>query len=326
MSTLRFGYKLCSEERTAPQLVEDARRAEEAGFDFAAISDHFHPWTDVQGESPFVWSTIGAIANATDRLVIGTAVTCPTVRIHPAIVAQAAATSATLLPDRFWLGVGTGENLNEHITGAAWPDPTMRRKMLREALHVMRRLWTGELVTHEGPFFAVEAARIYSLPERELPVYVAAAGKESAELAAEIGDGLITTSPDAEVLQAFRSAGGTGPRLAEMAVSYHADTGSALKNVIRCWPLVGIPGELPTELPLPRHFEQAAMTVREDDVRDKVVAGPEVEHYIERIQTYAAAGLDHVFLHQIGRDQEPFFRFAESELLPALRDTFRAAA
>jgi G6PDH family F420-dependent oxidoreductase len=326
MSTLRFGYKLCSEERTAPELVEDACRAEEAGFDFAAISDHFHPWTDVQGESPFVWATIGAIARATERLEIGTTVTCPTVRIHPTIVAQAAATCATLLPGRFWLGVGTGENLNEHITGAAWPDPLTRRKMLQEAVHVMRRLWTGELVTHAGPFFSVEAARIYSLPEREIKVLVAAGGDESAELAAEIGDGLITTSPDPDVVQTFLQAGGTGPRLAEMAVSFHADRKAALKNVIRCWPLVGIPGELPSELSLPRHFEQAAMTVREEDVRDKVVAGANVEDFVQRIQTYADAGLDHVFLHQVGKEQEPFFNFAERELLPALHDAFRAAA
>jgi G6PDH family F420-dependent oxidoreductase len=324
--SLRIGYKLCSEERTAPELVDDARRAEECGFDFAAISDHFHPWTDTQGESPFVWSSIGAIAHATERLEIGTAVTCPTGRIHPAILAQAAATSATLLPGRFWLGVGTGENLNEHITGGTWPAPSTRRDMLREAVHVMRRLWSGELVTHTGQFFGVDTARLYSLPEHEPRVYVAAGGKASAELAATIGDGLITTSPDKQVVHAFAEAGGTGPRIAEMAVSFDQDESKALKNVLRSWPLMGIPGELPAELPLPRHFEQAAAQMRLDDVRDKVVAGADVARYSDRIRVYADAGLDHVFLHQVGRDQEPFFRFAERELLPALRKEFAAAA
>jgi coenzyme F420-dependent glucose-6-phosphate dehydrogenase len=323
---LRTGYKLCSEERAAPELVEDARRAEESGFDFAAISDHFHPWTDTQGESPFVWSTIGAIAHATERIEIGTAVTCPTGRIHPAIVAQAAATSATLLPGRFWLGVGTGENLNEHITGGTWPALTARRAMLREAVHVMRRLWSGELVTHAGEFFRVETARLYSLPEHEPKIFVAAGGEASAELAATIGDGLITTSPDKAVVHTFSEAGGAGPRIAEMAVSFDQDESKALKNVLRSWPLMGIPGELPAELPLPRDFEQAAEQVRLDDVRDKVVAGADVARYVEQIRVYADAGLDHVFLHQVGRDQEPFFRFAENELLPALRKEFAEAA
>jgi coenzyme F420-dependent glucose-6-phosphate dehydrogenase len=323
---LRIGYKLCSEERTASELVGDARRAEECGFDFAAISDHFHPWTDAQGESPFVWSTIGAIAQTTERLEIGTAVTCPTARIHPAIVAQAAATSATLLPGRFWLGVGTGENLNEHILGGAWPEPSTRRAMLREAVYVMRRLWSGELVTHAGDHFRVETARLYSLPEREPRIYVAAASEESAELAATIGDGLITTSPDERVVDAFARAGGTGPRIAEMTVSFGDDETKALKHALRAWPLIGIPGELPAELPLPRHFEQAAQQVREDDVRDKVVAGADVARYLDSFRRYAAAGIDHVFLHQIGRDQESFLRFAQSELLPALRKEFAEAA
>lgn len=217
---LRIGYKLCSEERSAPELVNDARGAEEAGFDFAAISDHFHPWTDAQGESPFVWSTIGAIPAITERIEIGTAVTCPIARIHPATVAQAAATAATLLPGRSWLGVGTGENLNEHITGGPWPALSTRREMMREAVHVMRRLWSGELVTHTGAFFAVETARLYSLPESEPRSLVAAGGDAAAELAAAVGDGLITTSPDRKVVDAFQAAGGTGPRLAEMAVSF----------------------------------------------------------------------------------------------------------
>lgn len=320
--TLRIGYKLCSEERSALELVDDARRAEETGFDFAAISDHFHPWTDLQGQSPFVWCTLGGIATVTERLEIGTAVTCPAARIHPAIVAQAAATASTLLPGRFWLGVGTGENLNEHIIGGAWPAVSTRREMLREAVHVMRRLWAGELVSHSGAHYTVETARLYSLPDLEPQVFVAASGDEAAELAAAIGDGIIMTSPDAKVVDAFVDARGSGPRLAEMAVSFDRDEGRALKNALRAWPLLGIPGELPSELPLPRHVEQVAELVRTDDIRGSLVAGSNVVSYVDRIRTYVEAGLDHVFLHQIGHDQEPFFRFAERELLPAVREEF----
>lgn len=317
--SLRIGYKLCSEERSAQQLLDDARRAERAGFDFVAISDHFHPWTDTQGESPFVWSVLGAIAAVTDRLEVGTAVTCPTGRIHPAIVAHAAATSATLLPGRFWLGVGTGENLNEHITGGVWPSATTRREMLREAVHVMRRLWTGELVTHAGDWYTVDTARLYSLPDQPPRVYVAAGGPASAELAADIGEGLITTSPDRAVVDAFAGAGGTGPRLAEMAVSFHDDENEALKRAVNAWPLIGLPGELSTELPLPRHFEQAAELVREQDARGSVVVGRDPRSYLDRVRSYVEAGTDHVFMHQIGREQERFLDFAGTDLLPAIR-------
>ena len=193
---MKFGTKLCAEERSATDLVRDAVRAEETGFDFAAISDHFHPWVSAQGESPFVWSVLGGVAAATDEIEVGTAVTCPTVRMHPVIVAHAAATAASMLPGRFFLGVGTGEWLNEHVTGARWPRPDERREMLREAVGLMRSLWSGESVTHRGEHFTVEGARLFSLPDDPIPVFVAAGGERAATLAGEIGDGLIGTAPD----------------------------------------------------------------------------------------------------------------------------------
>src|SRR3954447_9493201 len=183
----RLGYTLSSEEFDAATLVAQAERAERAGFAFASISDHFHPWIDAQGESPFVWGTLGAISQRTERIELMTGVSCPTTRVHPAIVAQAAATMAQLLPGRFSLGVGTGENLNEHIVGERWPGVVERQDRLEEAIEVIRKLWEGKLISHRGEHFMVENARVYSLPEEPPPLLVAVAGESSVELAAHWG-------------------------------------------------------------------------------------------------------------------------------------------
>src|SRR5918999_5439684 len=205
-----FGYALSSEEHGPTVLVENARRAEAAGFEFAMISDHFHPWADAQGQSPFVWSVIGGIAQATDRIRLGTGVTCPTIRIHPAIIAQAAATSASMMEGRFFLGLGTGENLNEHVVGEGWAAPDERLAMLEEAIEVIRLLWQGGYQTHRGEFYEVEQARLYTLPEEPPGIAVAAAKPLSAELAGRAADAFINTSPDAKTIEAFESAGGRG--------------------------------------------------------------------------------------------------------------------
>jgi G6PDH family F420-dependent oxidoreductase len=315
---MRIGYKLCSEERTAPQLVDDARRAEAAGLSFAAISDHFHPWIGAQGQSPFVWAVLGAVADATSTLEVGTAVTCPTIRMHPAIVAQAAATAATLLPGRFFLGVGTGENLNEHVVGRGWPNVETRQRMLREAVDVVRALWEGDEVTIEGDYHVVDNARLYSLPPSSPPVYVAAAGPGSAALAGEIGDGLIATSPESDLVDRFIDAGGRGPRLAEILVCVDEDEDSAMETVLETWPLPAMPGPLTAELPLPKHFEAAAKSVRADDLRRSITVGVDPEAYLTAVRRYAEAGFNHVILHQIGPQQERFFRFVADKLLPML--------
>ena len=239
---MRFGYKLCSEERTAAELVADAEGAEAAGFDLAAVSDHFHPWLDAQGQSPFAWTVLGAIARATERLTVGTMVTCPTMRLHPAIVAQAAATTATLLPGRWFLGVGTGERLNEHVVGGDWPEPDDRRAMLRDAIVMIRRLWSGDETSYEGEYLQVEAARLYSLPDEPPPLYVAASGEGAATLAAELGDGLITTAPDTALVDAFRSAEGEGPVLGEVTACWGMPEDDAFDELRRRWPLPGIRG------------------------------------------------------------------------------------
>ena len=316
MADVQLGYTLSSEEHTPTDLVRHARSAEDAGFAFSSISDHYHPWVDRQGHSPFVWSVIGGIAATTERMHLGTGVTCPTVRTHPAIIAQAAATSAAMMPGRFYLGVGSGEALNEHITGERWPETEIRQAMLEEAVAVMRLLWQGGNQSHHGTYYTVENARLYTLPAEPVPVMVAAAGPNAAELAGRIGDGLISTSPNKEVVQAFERAGGTGPRYGQITVCWGQDEDAALKTAHEIWPNSGIPGELGQELPTPAHFEQAAQLVTPETVAKSVVVGPDASTYLSKIDEYIQAGFDHVYIHQIGPDQAGFIRFAEREILP----------
>jgi coenzyme F420-dependent glucose-6-phosphate dehydrogenase len=314
---LEIGYKLCSEEHPATDMVRFAVRAEEAGFGFAMISDHFHPWVDAQGESPFVWGVIGAVANATDHLRVATGVTCPTMRMHPALVAHAAATSASLLRGRFLLGLGSGENLNEHVLGGRWPPADERLDMLEEAIDVIRLLWEGGWSSYQGAHYTLEGARLYSMPKDPPPILVAAGGPRAAELAGRVGDGLIGTAPDRDVFDAFDAAGGTGkPRFGEVTVCWAEDEAEARRTAFRRWPNAAIEGELVAELPLPRHFEQAASMLDEDAVAEKVVCGPDPELHLDAIRTYADAGFDHVWIHQVGPDQEGFFRFYQREVLP----------
>ncbi len=319
---MQIGYKLCSEEQSPRELVQCAQRAEEIGLSFAMISDHFHPWIDRQGQSSFVWAVLGGIAQVTKRIKIGTAVTCPTVRIHPAIIAQAAATAATMLPERFMLGVGSGENLNEHIFADHWPEADVRQGMLEEAVEIIRLLWQGGQQSHYGCYYTIENARIYTLPESLPPIMIAAAGPKAAELAGRIGDGLIATSPDKELEEQFDRAGGKGkPRYAEMTVCWAEDEKKARQTAFECWPNVAIKGELTQVLPAPAHFEQAVKMLKEEDVAEQIVCGPDPVPYIEDLREYEKAGFTNVFIHQIGPDQSGFFAFCERELLPRLGHT-----
>jgi G6PDH family F420-dependent oxidoreductase len=317
---INVGFTLSSEEFGPRELVKFAVRAEDAGFDYALISDHFHPWTDVQGHSPFVWVVIGAVAQATKKLRLGTGVTCPTVRMHPALVAQAAATAASVMPGRFFLGVGTGEYLNEHITGQPWPAYSRRLEMLKEAVGIIRELWKGEIVTEYGKHFTVENARIYTLPEKLPPIYVAASGPESATMAGETGDGLISTAPEKSLIADFEKAGGESkPRYGQMTVCWADSEKKAKQTALKHWPTGAVPGAAKTELPLPEHLESAAKLVREDDVAKDIVCGPDPKAHIDQIRKYADAGFDHVYIHQVGPDQEECIRFYEREVFPALK-------
>jgi G6PDH family F420-dependent oxidoreductase len=316
----KIGYQLSSEEHRPEDLVRYARMAEEHGFDYATISDHFHPWIDAQGQSPFVWSVIGAIAEATREVPLGTWVTCPTTRIHPAIIAQAAATSASLMPGRFFLGVGTGENLNEHILGHAWPETEVRQARLEEAIEVIRLLWQGGNRSHHGQYYTVQNARLYTLPDELPPLLVAVGGPRSAELAGRVGDGLISTAPEAEMVRAFDAAGGRGkPHYGSVTVCWAADEASARKTAHRVWPTSAMESSLSWELPLPEHFQDVAKLLTEDAVAEEIVCGPDPDRYVEAIDEYVESGFDHVAVHQVGPDQEGFFRFFAREVMPRLR-------
>jgi G6PDH family F420-dependent oxidoreductase len=316
-----IGYTLSSEEFGPRELVRFARRAEEAGFDFASISDHFHPWVDKQGNSPFVWATLGGVAEATERIRVGTGVTCPTVRIHPAIIAHAAATATIMFEGRFFLGLGTGENLNEHILGDRWPETNVRQEMLEEAVEVIRLLWQGGLQSHHGRHYTVENARLYTLPAQPPPIVVAAGGPKSTELAARIGEGMFGLVPDGTVIDRFEKAGGKGkPRYGQLHVCWAEDEAEARKTAREYWPNAAVAGALNWELPLPSHFEDATKLVSEEDVAESVVCGPDPERHVTGIREFIDAGYDNVYFHQVGPDQEGFIEFAAKELLPRLDD------
>jgi G6PDH family F420-dependent oxidoreductase len=320
---MQLGYALSSEEHGPQDLVRHAAQAEAAGFEFALISDHFHPWIDRQGQSSFVWSVIGGIAQATERLQLGTGVTCPFMRTHPAIIAQAAATAAAMMPGRFFLGVGSGENLNEHIIGEHWPPVDVRQEMLEEAVEIIRELWQGRVTSHFGYYFVLENARLYTLPDEPPPIMMAAGGTEAAELAGRIADGLISTAPKAELVEAFEGepdgAGESGrPRYCQLTVCWASDEASARRTAHEWWPNAALASPLKSELPLPAHFEAAAEKVTEDMVAEEVVCGPDPEKHLEKIHEMVEAGYDHVYIHQVGPDQEGFMRFYQAEIMPNL--------
>jgi G6PDH family F420-dependent oxidoreductase len=313
---VRIGYFLATEEFAPAELLDQARAAERAGFHGFWISDHYHPWNEAQGQSPFVWSVIGALAETTN-LPVTTAVTCPTMRIHPAVIAQAAATTAVLLEGRFLLGVGSGEALNEHILGDRWPIADVRLEMLEEAIEVIRMLWSGETVNHEGRHYRVEHARVFTLPETPPPILVSGFGPKAVDLAARVGDGYCITMPDEELISRFRSGGG-GDRLVQggLKVCYGSDEAEARKTVRRLWPSEGLPGELAQVLPMPEHFEQATELVTEELLAEAIPCGPDLERHAEAIQEFADAGVDELYLHQIGGGHDRFFEAYAREILP----------
>jgi G6PDH family F420-dependent oxidoreductase len=312
---MEIGYALSSEELRPRDMLRYARRAEDVGFSGITISDHYHPWIDRQGQSPFVWSAIGGIAAVTERVKVGTAVTCPTVRIHPAIIAQAAATAGDMLPGRFFLGVGSGEFLNEHILGDRWPETSVRLEMLEEAVDVIRMLWRGGMQSHEGNHYVVEKARVYTLPEQLPPIYVSAFGPKAMDVAARVGDGYVGTTPDRELLSLYGQKGGTGTKIGGVKVCWGEDERQAAELAHELWPTMGVPGELNQELRTPAHFEQAVRKVTVDDVAGSIACGPDPQRHVTAIREYADAGYDEVYVHQIGPDQEGFFRFYEREVL-----------
>lgn len=317
-SGTRFGYFLSTEEFTPQELVEQAVRAEEAGFEALWISDHFHPWNDEQGQSPFVWSVIGALSQACS-LPVTTAVTCPTVRINPVIIAQAAATCAVMLEGRFTLGVGSGEALNEHILGGPWPSADVRLEMLEEAVELIRELWKGEFVNHRGQHYRVDTARIYTRPDQPPPIYVSGFGPEATDLAARIADGYITTSPDTELLQRFRENSGGKPAQAGTKVCWAPTEDEGVEIAHRLWSNSGLPGELAQVLPSPRHFEQASHLVTKKMTGDSVPCGPDPQKHLDALTTYVDAGFEEVYVSNMGQHWSEMIDMFGAEILPQLK-------
>jgi G6PDH family F420-dependent oxidoreductase len=326
---MKIGYFLSSEETAPAELVRQARLAEQTGFEGLWISDHFHPWNDAQGHSAFVWSVIGAIAQATSRVKVTTAVTCPTFRMHPAIVAHAAATSAVLLEGRFALGVGSGEALNEHILGERWPEADERLEMLDEAVHVIRALWQGGMQSHRGRYYRVENARIYDLPERTPPILISGFGPKATELAARIGDGFCTVAPVKEAVRTVREKGGQDKLIAGAAkVCWDEDERRARETAYRLWPNDQLPGELSQILPTPAHFEQASQLVAQDQVAEAIPCGPDLDAHLQKIAEYEEAGFDELYIQQVGDGHERLFELYAQEILPRFnrRDSRAVAA
>lgn len=311
-----LGYALSSEEHDPKDLVRNATRAEQAGFEFALISDHYHPWVNAQGESPFVWGTLGGIACETDTLRVGTGVTCPILRVHPAIIAQAAATAGVMFEGRFFLGVGTGERLNEHVTGMRWPPHHVRLEMLEEAVRVIRQLWSGKTTNHDGEHYTVENARLFTIPDEQPAIAVAASGTEAAKTAGRIGDAIVGTSPTTDVVEAFADTMGDAPRYGQATVCWGTTEDDARETVHKWWPNAALPGALGQELPTPVHFDQAVELVSQEDAVNHIPCGPDPERHIETITQFEDAGFDHVYVHQVGPDQRGFIEFYEEEVLP----------
>jgi G6PDH family F420-dependent oxidoreductase len=316
---MRIGYFLSSEEFGASELIDQAQRAEEAGFEALWISDHYHPWNDQQGQSPFVWSTIGALSQVCG-LPVTTSVTCPTMRLHPSIVAQAAATSAVLHQGRFVLGVGSGEALNEHIHGGAWPPVAVRHEMLEEAVDVIRQLWTGRTVSHRGRHYTVDDARLYTLPDTPPPIYVSGFGPRAIDLAARIGDGFMCNKPDPALVRRFREhGGGDKPAAAGVKASYAETADEGVRIAHRTWPNESLPGDLARVLPSTTLIEQASTLVPEEATRERFPAGPDPRPHLAQIEKYRQAGYDELYIASIGPYWPAFFDLYAKEILPAAR-------
>ncbi|WP_330258144.1 LLM class F420-dependent oxidoreductase [Streptomyces murinus] len=321
---VRIGYTMMTEQAGPRELVEHVVGAEEAGFDFSVISDHYFPWLRPQGHSSYAWSVLGAAAQATSRIPLMTYVTCPIRRYHPAVVAQKAATVQLLSEGRFRLGLGAGENLNEHVVGGGWPPVDVRHEMLEEAVEIIRALFGGEHVTHHGRHYQVESAKLWDVPEQPPPIGIAVSGEQSCRLAGERGDLLIATEPKPELLAAFDRHGGRGkPRVGQLPVSYDPDRDTAVKRAHAQFRWFGLGWKVNAELPHPDSFESATRFVTPDDVAASIPCGDDPDAFVEAVRPYARAGFEELALVQIGGDTQPeFLRWSAKTLLPALREAF----
>ncbi|WP_104525320.1 TIGR03557 family F420-dependent LLM class oxidoreductase [Blastococcus atacamensis] len=322
---MQLGYTMMTEQAGPRDLVRHVVGAEEVGFDFAVSSDHYFPWLAEMGHSPNAWVTLGAAAQATSRIPLMTYVTCPTFRYHPAVVAQQAATLQILAEGRFTLGLGSGENLNEHVVGQGWPPADVRQEMFMEAIQIIRELFDGEGYTNfRGQHFDVESAKLWDLPEKRVPIGVASGGKQASRIAGELADALIATEPKPELVEEFDAAGGAGkPRIAQMPISFGTDKAAAVTRAHSLFRWFGFGWKVNAELPGPIAFDAAGQFVREEDVAGSIPCGDDVDAVIEGAREFAEAGFTHLALVQIGGDQqEPYLEWTKSSLLPAWREAF----
>jgi len=310
----RFGYKLMSEEHGPTALVDNARAAEGGGFDFVSISDHYHPWLNDQGHASFAWSVLGAISHATSKVGITTGLTCPIIRYHPAIIAQAAATIAVMSENRFSLAVGAGERLNEHVTGARWPSIPERHAMLGEAIDIFRLLWSEGAHNHHGTWFKVDHAQIFDLPSAPIPIILGVSGQASLELALAKADGIMTTDPSAELARGYEH----GPRYVEVALAYAPTEDEGRRIAHDRFRFSAFDWAVNSEIPTVEGFESASKFVRPDDLAETIPAGPDPEKHLEAVTNAIDAGFDHIVLTGIGPDQAGFIRFFEEKLRPSL--------
>ncbi|MCZ2830733.1 TIGR03557 family F420-dependent LLM class oxidoreductase [Modestobacter sp. VKM Ac-2986] len=316
---MQVGYKIATEAFGPKEVVAQAVAAEEAGFDFIELSDHFHPWLEEQGHSGFTWTMLGAMAAQTSRIGLATGVTAPIIRYHPAVIAQAAATTQILSDNRFTLGIGSGERLNEHVVGAAWPAVRIRHHMLREALEIINLLWQGGYQSYEGKYLTLEDARIWDLPEQLPVIAVASGGPGASKLAAKYGSGLFATEPKKELVDAFAEHGGTGPKYAEVPMSWAQTEDAAVQAALETsrWALTGWP--VMSELPNPVNFDAASSSVDADDIRGQFSVGPDLDVHVQQAQPYVDAGFDHIVLQNTGPDPDGFLAVCQSELIERVR-------
>jgi G6PDH family F420-dependent oxidoreductase len=318
-----FGYTLMCEQSGPKDLVKEARAAEEIGFDFAVISDHYFPWLDAMGHSPYAWSVLGAVAQVTETMELMTYVTCPIKRYHPAVVAQKAATVSLLSDGRFTLGLGAGENLNEHVTGGGWPSASTRHAMLAEAVEIITALLQGDYVSFMGRHFEVDAAKVWDPPESPLPVGIAVSGARSCALAGRYADVMIAVQPDPELGAMFEAAGGGGkPRVGQIPVCYDPDRRTAIERAYSLFRWFGGGWKVNADLPGPAAFAAASQYVRPDDVARSIPCGSDVDEFVRAVRAFPDAGFTHIALVQIGgQNQRSFLDWSEKELLPALRSS-----
>ena len=323
----RFGYTLMTEQSGPKDLVRYGMSAEKAGFDFEVCSDHYFPWLSSQGHAPYAWAVLGAVSQVTERVELFTYVTCPTMRYHPAVVAQKAATLQILTDGRFTLGLGAGENLNEHVIGVGWPSIDQRHSMLKEAIQIIRELFSGELVNWKGEHFEVDSARLWDIPEMPVPIGVAVSGQKSVATFALLGDHLIAVEPDRRLIDDWHDARqATGLRrggrvIGQLPVSWDPDRDTAIKRAHDQFRWFAGGWHVNANLPTTASFAGATQFVRPEDVAERIRCGPDLDAIVDAVQEYLAVGFTDVALVQIGDEaQDRFLAEAAEPLLARLRE------